>query len=252
MLFYLLFGIFFVNKEAYMQKILSLMRKACNDYNLIEDGDKIAVGVSGGKDSLLLLAALAAYRRFCPQKYTLVAISVDLSNGKMDYSEIEKYCEKLNVPFKLVPSNVFEVVFDTRKEQNPCSLCANMRRGLLNTAAKELGCNKVALGHHKDDLVETFIMSLFFEGRLSTFKPKTYLSKTDLNVIRPLIYCEEKDIVSFSEKLPVLHNICPVDHKSQRENAKIFLKEIDKKYNDAKNKIFNAIIHTERYNLFDK
>lgn len=234
-----------------MQKILGALRKVCQENNLISEGDKIAVGVSGGKDSLVLLSALARYRNFSEQKFELVAISVDLSNGEMDYSQIEKFCQELNVEFHLVTSNVFEVVFDLKKEKNPCSLCANMRRGILNSKAKELGCNKVALGHHKDDLIETFIISLFFEGRLSTFKPISYLSNTNLHVIRPLLYSSEQDILSVSTKLPVLKNICKVDHKTQREKAKEILKKFDEKYPDAKNKIFNAIIHKERYNLFE-
>lgn len=233
-----------------MQNILSAMRKLCQEQTLIENGDKIAVGISGGKDSLTLLTALAKYQTFSPEKYELVAIAVDLSNGKMDYTEVEKYCKSLNVPFHLVPSNVFEVIFDIRKEKNPCSLCANMRRGILNSKAKELGCNKVALGHHKDDLVETFLISLFFEERISTFKPKTYLSKTDLYVIRPLLYCSEKDIAKVAQSMPVVKNVCPVDKYTQREKAKEFLVTLDKNYPNAKEKIFNAIIHKERYNLF--
>ena len=149
-------------------------------------------------------------------------------------------------------SDIFEVVFDIRKEKNPCSLCANMRRGTLNSTAKNLGCNKVALGHHKDDLIETFLMSLFFEGRLSTFKPISYLSNTDLYMIRPLIYCNEDDIAMVSKDYPVLKNSCPVDKHSERENAKNILKELNKIYPNSKEKIFNAIIHKERYNLFDK
>ena len=233
-----------------MQKILSAMRKACEEYQLIQADDKIAVGVSGGKDSLALLAALAAYQRFCPQKFQLVAVTVDLSNGKMDYSKIQEFCQKLKIQHHIVPSNVFEVVFDIRKEKNPCSLCANLRRGMLNSAAKKLGCNKVALGHHQDDLIETFIMSLFFEGRLSTFKPLAYLSKVNLHVIRPLIYCSENDIISVVNDLPVLQNACPVNHATQREQAKNILKILNKKYPACKQKLFNAIIHKERYNLF--
>lgn len=233
-----------------MQNILSGMRKLCQEQNLIDNGDEIAVSISGGKDSLTLLTALAKYQTFSPEKYSLHAVAVDLSGGKMDFSPIKKYCEGLNVPFVLVPSNVFEVVFDIRKEKNPCSLCANMRRGILNSKAKELGCNKVALGHHKDDLIETFIISLFFEERLSTFKPKTYLSKTDLNVIRPLLYCSEKDIAKVSKSMPVVKNVCPIDKHTEREKAKQFLSELEKTYPNAKEKIFNAIIHNERYNLF--
>ena len=235
-----------------MQKILSGLRRACEEYKLIEDGDKIAVGISGGKDSLTLLASLANYRRFSPQNFELEAIAVDLSNGKNDYSKIEAFCKELNVNFTIVPSNIFEVVFDIRKEKNPCSLCANMRRGALNSTAKQLGCNKVALGHHKDDLIETFLISLFFEGRLSTFKPISYLSNTQLYVIRPLIYCDEKEIQRVSKNFPILFNICPADKHTERENAKGILDKLNTLYPDSKERIFNAIIHKERYNLFDK
>lgn len=235
-----------------MQKILSVLRKACETYNLIADGDKICVGISGGKDSLTLLASLARFQKFSPNKFELIAVAIDLTGGKNEYSEIENFCREHDVEFKIIPSNVFEVVFDIRKEKNPCSLCANMRRGLLNSTAKELGCNKVALGHHKDDMIETFLISLFFEGRMSTFKPISYLSKTDLHVIRPLIYCNEEDILRVSENYPVLKNICPADKRTERERAKNILKELDKIYPNSKEKIFNAIINTERYNLFDK
>ena len=235
-----------------MQKILSVLRKACETYSLIEDGDKIGVGVSGGKDSLTLLQSLALFQRFSPKHFSLEAIAVDLSGGKSDYSEIEKFCQSLGVNFTKVPSNVFEVVFEIRKEKNPCSLCANMRRGLLNSWAKELGCNKVALGHHKDDFIETFLMSLFFEGRLSTFKPKSYLSRVDLTVIRPLIFCDENDIIRVSKDFPVLFNPCPADKHTEREKAKDILKNLDSIYPDSREKIFNAIIHKERYNLLDK
>lgn len=235
-----------------MQKILSVMRKACENYNLIEDGDKIAVGLSGGKDSLALLTALKQYQSFIDKKFELIAIAIDLSGGKNDYSAIKAYCDEINVELHIIPSNVFEVVFDIRKEKNPCSLCANLRRGLLNSHAKELGCNKVALGHHKDDLIETFLMSLFFEGRLSTFKPKTYLSRVDITVIRPLIYCDESEIIKISNNFPILYNNCPANKHTERENAKNILKNLDQIYPNAKEKIFNAIINPQRYNLFDK
>ena len=235
-----------------MQKILSVMRKACENYNLIEDGDKIAVGLSGGKDSLALLTALKRYQSFIDKKFELIAIAIDLSGGTNDYSAIKAYCDEINVELHIIPSNVFEVVFDIRKEKNPCSLCANLRRGLLNSHAKELGCNKVALGHHKDDLIETFLMSLFFEGRLSTFKPKTYLSRVDITVIRPLIYCDESEIIKISNNFPILYNNCPANKHTERENAKNILKNLDQIYPNAKEKIFNAIINPQRYNLFDK
>ena len=233
-----------------MRKILSLMRKICEEENLILKGDKIAVGLSGGKDSLALLKTLNEYRKFIFPYFDLIAITVDLTSGKTDFSPLKRYCENLGVEYEIVPSNVFEIVFDIRKEKNPCSLCANLRRGILNSKAKELGCNKVALGHHRDDLIETFILSLFFEGRLSTFKPKTYLSKTDLTVIRPLLYVEEKSIINISKDLPIVHNICPVDKKTERERAKTVLEYLEKNYPDCKEKLFSAIIHKERYNLF--
>lgn len=235
-----------------MQKILGMLRKACQSYNLIEDGDKIAVGLSGGKDSLALLVALKRYQSFSDIKFDLCAICVDLSGGQSDFSQIQKFCEELNVMLYIVPSNVFEIVFDIRKEKNPCSLCANLRRGILNSKAKELGCNKVALGHHRDDLIETFILSLFFEGRLSTFKPKSYLSRQELTVIRPLIFCEEKEIVNAGKNYPVLHNPCPADKHTERQNAKDLLALLEKSYPLSKEKLFASIIHSERYNLFDK
>ena len=235
-----------------MQKILGGLRKACQAYNLIEDGDKIAVGLSGGKDSLTLLAALKKYQAFCDKKFELVAITIDLSGGKSDYSEIANFCKDLGVEFYLENSNVFEIIFDIRKEKNPCSLCANMRRGLVNSKAKALGCNKLALGHHRDDLIETFLISLFFEGRLSTFKPKSYLSRVGLTVIRPLIFCTEDEIIKVSKDFPVLKNLCPADKHTQRENAKQILSTLEKSYPHCKEKIFNALIHSERYNLFDK
>lgn len=233
-----------------MQKLLGSLRKICEEFNLIENNDKIAIGVSGGKDSLSLLTLLKNFQKFSPNKFELVAIAVDLSNGEMDYSEIKKFCKKLDVEFHLIPSEVFKVVFEIRKEKNPCSLCANLRRGILNSSAKELGCNKVALGHHKDDLIETFLLSLFFESRLSTFKPKSYLSRTDLTVIRPMLYITEEEIKSLSKDFPVIHNTCQANHNTEREKAKLLLEQLNKTYPNAKEKIFNAIIHPDRYNLF--
>jgi len=233
-----------------MQKILGKMRKICEKYALIEKNDKIAVGISGGKDSLLLLTALKKYQNFSPEKFDLIAISIDLSNGKMDYREIEEYCKSIDVPFYLEKTNVFEIVFDLRKEKNPCSLCANLRRGHLNSKAKELGCNKVALGHHSDDLIETFLMSLFFEGRMYAFEPKSYLSRMDLYAIRPLLYVNEEEITRLSKGLPVIHNICPADHHTQREEAKEILKTLEKQYFKSKEKLLNAISNPERYSLW--
>jgi len=235
-----------------MQKILGKMRKLCEEYELIENGDKIAVGVSGGKDSLLLLSALKKYQSFAPQKFELIAISIDLSNGEMDFSEVEKFCNEIDVPFYIEKTNVFEVVFDIRKENNPCSLCANLRRGHLNSKTKELGCNKVALGHHCDDLIETFLMSLFFEGRLYAFEPKSYLSRTDIYAIRPFLYVEEDDVKRLSQSLPIVKNVCPANHQTKREEAKEILKILDEQYTGAKEKLLNAISNPNRYNLWKK
>lgn len=235
-----------------MQKILSYLRKACEEYGLIENGDKIAVGLSGGKDSLTLLASLKAYQGFCDKKFELIAIAVDLSGGQNDYQSIKDFCKSLKVELQIIPSNVFEVIFEVRKEKNPCSLCANLRRGILNSNAKQLGCNKVALGHHRDDLIETFLLSLFFEGRLSCFKPKSYLSRVGLTVIRPLIFCPENDILRVSKDYPILINPCPADKHTEREKAKNILSQLNKIYPNCKDKIFTSIIHPERYNLFDK
>ncbi|MBO5851210.1 MAG: tRNA 2-thiocytidine(32) synthetase TtcA, partial [Clostridia bacterium] len=182
-----------------LQQLMSPVRRALDDYKMIQDGDKVAVGLSGGKDSLALLCALNGIRRFYPNKFELVAITVDMG---LDYDESEKkalkeFVEGLGVTYVIEKTQIAEVVFNERKEKNPCSLCANMRRGALNGKAKELGCNKVALGHHGDDLIETFFLSMFYEGRISTFHPVTELSRQDLTVIRPLIYARERDVYSF-------------------------------------------------------
>ena len=233
-----------------MRKILSQIRKFCSEHNLIEDGDKIAVGISGGKDSIVLLSALKQLQSFYDKRFEIVGISVDLSNGKMDFSEIEKYCKEIKVPFYVKQTNIFEIIFDIRKEKNPCSLCSNMRRGVLNSYAKEIGCNKVALGHHMDDLIETFILSLFFEGRLSTFQPKTYLSKIDLTAIRPMLYVSEEQIIKASKTLPIVKNQCKIDKHTKREEAKLILQHLESKFKDAKDKILTALIHPERNNLW--
>ena len=176
------------------KRLLSYARRAVDDYKMIEDGDKIAVGISGGKDSLALLTALAGLRRFYPQKFDILALSIDMGLEGMDFSPVAKYCEELGVEYKIVKTEISNIIFNVRKEPNPCSLCAKMRRGALNTAAVEEKCNKVALGHHFDDVVETFMLNLFFEGRIGTFSPVTYLSRMDITVIRPLIYMPEKDV----------------------------------------------------------
>lgn len=235
-----------------LQKLLSKFRKCVETYNLIENGDKIAVGLSGGKDSLVLLTLLAKYQRFSPQKFDIIAISIDLFNGNSDLTKVKEYCKSLNVEYVVVKSQIYDIVFTERKEKNPCSLCAKLRRGMLNTKAKELGCNKVALGHTKDDLLETFFLSMFYEGRLSTFAPKTYLSNIGLSVIRPMIFIDEHETINESKTMPVFFNCCPANHKTQREYIKNLLKSIKKDVPISSDRIFRAIISPESYNLYDK
>lgn len=234
------------------QKIISAMHKAIKEYNLIQNGDKIAVGISGGKDSLCLLKALSSYQKFSEVKFEIIAITIDLFDGKYDMSQLTNFCKELNVKHILVKSQIAEIIFDIRKESNPCSLCANMRRGLLNSTAKENGCNKVALAHHKDDLIETFFLSMIFEGRLNTFQPKTYLSKVDIDVIRPFVYVDEKLIENEKNSLPIFKNPCPVDKTTKREEIKKLIENIDKNYENSKKNIGNALFNTEKYNLLDK
>lgn len=237
-----------------LQKMLSVMRKGITTYKLIKDGDKIAVGVSGGKDSVTLLKLLSEYRRFSPEKYDIVAITIDLNfkNDKADFTPIKQLCEELGVEYEIVKTDIGEIVFDVRKESNPCSLCSKLRKGALYDAAKKHGCNKVAIGHHKDDLVDTFILSLVYEGRLSTFSPKSYLSRTDLTLIRPMIMIKESDVYSFARDLPVVKSKCPADKNTKREDVKTFLKNAETLYSGVREMIFSAITHPDRYNLFDK
>ena len=231
---------------------MGVVKKTCEDYDLIEENDKIAIGISGGKDSLMLLTCMANLRKYYPKKFDIVAISVDLFGGQTDYSELKEYCKKLDVELVIVNSNINKVVFDIRKESNPCSLCANLRRGHLNTTAKKLGCNKVALGHHADDLVETYLMSLFFESRMHIFLPKTKLTNNTLFVIRPLILVYEKDLIALSQDLPVIKNKCPADKHTQREVIKNLINNLSKTMPSIKKNILSAIIHPERNYLFDK
>ncbi|ADL43445.1 PP-loop domain protein [Caldicellulosiruptor obsidiansis OB47] len=226
-----------------MQHIFSKVRKAVEDFEMIEDGDKIAVGVSAGKDSLTMLYTLSFMRRFYPKKFDVVAITVDMGFESMDFLPIKEFCDKINVEFHLVPSQIKQIVFDIRKEENPCSLCANLRRGILNSTAKSLGCNKVALGHHLDDVVETFFLSLFFEGRIYCFSPKTYLDRTQITVIRPMIYVKEHELRSAAKKLelPVITNPCPANGKTNRQRIKEFVKSLKQFHPVTKDLVFNAI-----------
>lgn len=232
-------------------QMLSPLRRAVEQYKLIDDGDKICVGVSGGKDSVTLLKLLAEYRRFSPKPFTLCAVSVDLGfNGNRgDYSGIDDMCKQYDVEFSVENTDIAQVVFDVRKEKNPCSLCSKMRKGALYDAAKRLGANKVALGHHSDDLTDTFLLSLFYEGRLSTFSPKSYLSRTGLTLIRPMLFIREADIKSYAKDLPVKKSVCPADNATKRTFVKQTLKQISEQVPNVREMIFTALTHPERYNL---
>ena len=228
-----------------MKKLLSLTRAAVDKYNMIEAGDKIAVGVSGGKDSLALLYALAKLRDFYPKPFSLVAITLDYQfNGVAeDYTAIEALCKKLQVEYIVRRTNLWEVIFKTRKEKNPCSLCAKMRRGLLHDTAVANGCNKVALGHHLDDAAETFLMNLLNGGKIGCFSPVSYLSNKKLYLIRPLIFAYEKDVAAAARRanLPVVKSRCPMDKVSNRQNMKELLKSLEKEYPAVRKKIVGAL-----------
>ena len=225
-----------------MQKLMGLVRRCVDDYNMIEAGDKIAVGVSGGKDSLVLLVLLAGLRAYFNKPFELEAITIDMGLG-MDYNRVEALCRELGVPYTIVKTEIAPIIFDHRKEKNPCSLCAKMRRGALNQAIRERGFNKLALGHHYDDAVETFLMSLLFEGRISCFQPVTNLDRTGIIQIRPMLYIHEKTVDNFAQRrgLPVLTNRCPVDKETKREEVKQLIYQLSQTYPDLKERIFGAM-----------
>lgn len=226
-----------------LQRVLSEVRKALDDYHMIAEGDKIAVGISGGKDSLTLLYALSSLRRFYPHPFDLVAVTVDLGFANLDLTEIKKLCEKLEVPYTVVKTQIGQIIFEQRQENNPCALCAKMRKGALNEAMKQLGCNKIAYAHHMDDVVETMMLSLLYEGRFHTFSPVTYLDDTGLTVIRPLIYMKEADVIGFVRKyeVPVVKSPCPADGHTKREYVKQLLKQLNTENPGVKQRMFTAI-----------
>ncbi|MBE6611440.1 MAG: tRNA 2-thiocytidine(32) synthetase TtcA [Ruminococcaceae bacterium] len=226
-----------------LKRILSFTRRAVDDYDMIADGDRIGVGISGGKDSLTLLFALAELRRFYPKKFELVAITVDMGFDGVDFSPIADLCRELDVPFVVVPTQIARVVFDVRKEKNPCGLCAKMRRGALHDECKRQGCSKLALGHHFDDVVDTFMLNLFYEGRLGSFSPVTYLSRKDLTMIRPLLYAQEKDVRYFVNRhpLPVITSPCPADKNTERESMKQLLIQLERQNKGLRHRIFGAL-----------
>ncbi len=226
-----------------LQQVLSYTRRAVDDYHMIEDGDKIAIGISGGKDSITLLYALHGLKRFYPKKFEIHAVTVDLGFQNLDLDKIKEICEELDIPYTIVKTEIADIIFNERKESNPCSLCAKMRKGALNEAIKAAGCNKVAYGHHRDDLIETYLMSLIYEGRIHTFSPVTYLDRMDLTVIRPLMYMKEADVIGFVNKnnVPVLKSPCPADGNTKREYIKQLLAQIQRENPDAKDRMFTAI-----------
>ena len=227
-----------------LQQLLSYTRRGVDDYNMIDDGDVIAIGISGGKDSLTLLYALHGLKRFYPKKFELKAITVDLGLGIQKLDEITALCKSMDVEYHIVKTEIGDIVFNERKETNPCSLCAKMRKGALNDKALEIGCNKIAYAHHRDDIIETMMLSLIFEGRFYSFYPKTYLDKTGLKLIRPLMYASEYDIKGFQNKtnLPVAKNPCPVDGRTKRQYVKDLIDNLNREFPGIRERFFRAVL----------
>ncbi|MFI3237208.1 MAG: tRNA 2-thiocytidine biosynthesis TtcA family protein [Lachnospiraceae bacterium] len=230
-----------------LQQLLSYTRQAVDDYEMIREGDVIAVGISGGKDSLTLLYALHGLKRFYPKSFQIHAISIDLGFENVSFDGIKKLCDALDIPYTIIKTQIGAIIFEERKEKNPCALCANMRRGAMNRAAIDLGCNKIAYGHQKDDLVETFMMSLMYEGRIHCYSPITSFDDIGLTVIRPLLYVKEADVKGFVKKqnLPILKSPCPADGNTKRSDMRDLLRELNKSNKGVKDKIFHAIIHQD-------
>ncbi len=226
-----------------MQKVLGFVRRCVDDYHMIEDGDRICVGVSGGKDSVTLALALHALSRFYPKKFKVVPITLNLGFPQMDYTPLKTYFATQGLDLIVKETNIAEILFDIRKEQNPCSLCAKLRRGALHDAALEAGCRKVALGHHNDDALETFILCLFYEGRLHSFSPVTYLDRKDIHLIRPMLYMQEADVLGFINRsgAPVVHNPCPANGYTKRQYAKELLADLSRENRGLKERIFTAM-----------
>lgn len=234
-----------------MQRVLSMMRKAIEKYNLISNGDRIAVGVSGGKDSLVLLKALSDFKKFNLYNFEIVAVTIDIYSGNEDYTNLKNFCNDLGVELHIEQTDIKHIVFDLRKESNPCSLCAKMRRGALNSVCQKLKCNKLALAHHLQDVITTFFMSLFYEGRLSTMMPISYMSKTDITLIRPLYLTEEHKIVTASKNMPILKSKCPADKDSKRKEIKELVARLEQEIPMSKKRIEHAILSPESYNLLN-
>ncbi|NLJ41611.1 MAG: tRNA 2-thiocytidine(32) synthetase TtcA [Clostridiales bacterium] len=235
-----------------MKRVLGCLRKAATDYNMIEEGDRIAVGVSGGKDSLILLKALRLFQYMSEKNYEIYAITLDLGFGDVDWSGIQQYCKELSVPYTIKYTRIGEIVFDIQKEKNPCSLCSKLRRGALHNAALDLGCKKVALGHHREDTIETLFLSMFYEGRLNTFSPVTYLDRKDITLIRPLVYVPEDEMKKSAVRnnLPVISNPCPADGKTKREYIKNLFQDIAEDIPNVREQILSALKKSNDNNLW--
>jgi len=236
-----------------VKKTLGCIRKADTDFHLIENSDRVAVGVSGGKDSLLLLHALSLYRKFTHKDFALTAVTVDNGLGETDYSGIRTLCENLEIPYIVKETQIGDIIFNYRKEKNPCALCAKMRRAVLAKTCLETGCNKLALGHHRDDVIETLLMSLIHEGRFRTFHPVTTMSRTGITVIRPLVYLPEYHVRHMQKvlELPVIKSSCPADGKTERENAGKLLEELRRRFPEAPERFLHAL-QNEPYELWQK
>ncbi|MBQ4429425.1 MAG: tRNA 2-thiocytidine biosynthesis protein TtcA [Clostridia bacterium] len=237
-----------------MKQVLGCIRRADERYGMIQDGDKICVGVSGGKDSLLLMYGLKLYQLFSKKKYDLCAVMLDLGLVEQDTSGIEAFAEKNGIDFEVRKTDIGDVVFNIRKEKNPCAMCAKMRRGALNDIAVSKGCNLVALGHNREDVLETFLLSLFFEARLNTFAPITYLGRSGVTVIRPLVFFPERDARAAAKRLelPVIPANCPVAGKTKREDMRLLLQEFRHIVPDVENKLMKAVVDTHKYGMWDR
>lgn len=228
-----------------LQQLLSYTRKAVDEYTMIEKGDHIAVGISGGKDSLTLLYAMHGLKRFYPKPFDLSAVTVDLGYPECDFGPVAELCRELGVPYHIVKTDIAHILFDERKESSPCSLCAKMRKGALNKSVKEMGCNKVAYAHHKDDIIETMLLSMLFEGRFYSFSPRSYLDRMELTVIRPMMFVDEADVIGFKNKyaLPVVSSRCPIDGYTKRQYAKELAARLNHEHPGAKQRMFTAILN---------
>lgn len=237
-----------------VKKVLGCVRRADKDFNMIQAGDKIGIGVSGGKDSLLLMVALALYRKFSHTDYSLHAFTMTMGLEPFDVSGVRALAESLEVPYTVKETDIGPILFDIRKETNPCALCAKMRRGVLNDLAVANGCNKLALAHHREDALETLMMSLLFEARLHTFHPVTYLSRTNITVIRPLVYLPENDVKRMVKTLdlPVVKNPCPANGSTKRQEMKELLADLQERYPDAKSYMLSALQNDKQYGLWNK